>query len=145
MLLIAALFLVQSATAVLIDFENCLTGSVQNEPLNLQLVPKFFDAVFNTSAPSHNLNITVYYNVTGSVDLSTHLPSPDNSSYWNSNLTEEGKLTNVIIGPSATELFAKYDVVTYTPWSEKFFFCDEPGSLSAGAACPVSPVFKSNV
>ncbi|KAF4637043.1 hypothetical protein G7Y89_g1045 [Cudoniella acicularis] len=139
------------ATAVFIDFENCLSQSVQNEGplLQLQFVPYFVDAVFNTTDPSHNLQLTVYGNVTGSGPEPTSrrvLPPWNDTLYWNSNQTDLGGKFENIPDPTAdfpkfTTLFNKVDVLTYEPYNNTVNFCDQ----LVNTPCPLSPNFSLNL
>jgi hypothetical protein len=148
-LLIASLWIIP-ASAVLVRFQNCLSESVQNnQPLQLQLVPLFMNAVFNTTDPSHNLNITVWTNVTGStVDSTRYLLPPANDSYWdpgNNDTSVGGKIADNPF-PNAPEQFLttlsnKVNVLTYNPYVDAVDFCH---SL-VNASCPVGPNFKANV
>lgn len=87
-------FFVAPSDAVFINFDNCLTDSIINsKPLQLQFIPFYVDAVFNTSAPSHNLNITFYGNVSGQATEGPY-PSPADSSWADPNVTF-GKIVDV--------------------------------------------------
>ena len=150
-LLVASLWIIP-ASAVFVDFQNCLSESAQHDtPLQLQLVPLVMNAVFNTTDPSHNLNITVWTNVSGSMVGSTQyiLPAP-NSSYWEekNDTTVGGKIEdNPNAGNSGkqllTTLFSKVGVLTYTPYNPKVGqdFCDQVNN----ATCPFGPNFHSNL
>jgi len=150
-LLIASVWIVP-ASAVFVEFQNCLSESVQNnQALQLQLVPLVMNAVFNTTDPSHNLNITVWTNVTGSTVDSTQFVLPAaNSSYWdpgNNDTTKGGKIAdNPFPGAEKqflTTLFSKVNVLTYAPYNPRDGedFCN---SL-VNASCPVGPNFKANL
>ncbi|KAN0122626.1 Transient receptor potential (TRP) ion channel domain containing protein [Hyaloscypha variabilis] len=149
-LLMASLWIIP-ASAVLVDFQNCLSEDVQNNtPLQLQLVPLVMNAVFNTTDPMHNLNITVWTNVTGStVELPRLLLPPANDSYWTTpNDTEYGgKIENdpfpSVASPVLTTLFNKVSVLTYTPVNPHtgVGFCDQ----LVNGSCPLSPNFKDNL
>jgi len=144
LLLVASLWVVPTC-AVFIDFSNCLTQAVQNNrPLQLQLVPKFVDAQFNTSGSAHKLSVTVWGNVTGSLPLA-NLPPSNDTDYWNSNTTDtnNGKIVDVPFPDSAnkfTTLFNKVNVLTYMPWSHSVDFC----SSLVNATCPLVPSFSAN-
>lgn len=144
-ILLMALFAVP-ASAVLIEFDNCLSEDVQqNAPLQLQFVPLFVDAKFNTTDPSHELQVTVWGNVTGSGTTHRFLLPPPNDPYWRSNETnEEGKIQD-LPEPTAnslllTTLSNKVNVLTYEPWAHSFDFCN---SL-INASCPLGPSFFAN-
>ncbi|KAG9238349.1 hypothetical protein BJ875DRAFT_437573 [Amylocarpus encephaloides] len=146
LVLIASLW-IMPASAVEIPFDNCLTDSIQNNmPLQLQLVPLFVDAVFNTTDPSHPLTVQVWVNVTGSgpavkiVDL----PAWNDTGYWESNRTNfGGKILDIPEPGEAnkiTTLFEKVDVLSYEPWHNSRSFC---GSLVNGS-CPLAPRHTGN-
>ena len=146
MVLAASLWIVP-ASAVFIKFQNCLSESAQNEPLQLQLVPQFVNAVFNTTDPSHNLRVTVYANVSGSTVAPPWLVSPpgNDTAYWGSNQTDMGGkiLDNPYpdsIDPHLTTLFNKVNVLTYSPYNHATDFCNE---LENGT-CPLGPVFNKS-
>jgi len=146
LMLIASLWIVP-ASAVYIDFQNCLSdGTKQNVPLQLQFVPKFVNAVFNTTDPNHNLRVTVWGNVTGStVGKDRIVLPPANDSYWNSTGTEYGgKILATPFpndaDPKNTTLSNKVTVLTYEPWNEFVDFCGEV----VNGTCPLGPVFNVN-
>lgn len=126
--------------AVLINFENCLPQSIlqaQGSEFRLQWIPLFVSAVFNSSAPTHNLNVTVYGNVTGQTNVG-QLP-PSNSSQWSNTSESTGKLPDL---DPTTNLFstleASFNVLTYTPYSAPpSRFCNS----TFNTQCPVPPVF----
>jgi hypothetical protein len=150
--LLIASFWIIPASAVFVEFQNCLSEGVQNNlPPQLQLVPLVVNAVFNTTDPSHNLNLTVWTNVTGSTVAMPRLLLPAaNSSYWdpgNNDTTNGGKIADNPF-PNAEEqflttLFSKVNVLTYSPYNPKDGedFCH---SL-VNATCPVGPNFKANL
>lgn len=146
LVLIASLWIIPTS-AVFIDFQNCLSESYQNDvPLALQFDPLYLNAVFNTTDSSHNLNITVYGNVTGSGPENLVLLPPSNdTSYWNSSQTNlGGKIENIPDPPPGvnkyTTLFNKVNVLTYEPWSDTVNFCDQ----LINASCPLAPSFNAN-
>lgn len=141
--LIVLLVSSQLVSAILLDFKNCLDQSIQSGTA-LQFVPLFFDASYDSVSVEHGLNITVYGNVTGS---RTGLPLPPSSDpVWaNPNVTM-GKIPDT--DPSwqsaggellATTLFARTDVLTYTPWSQNYRFCNQ---TVHGTTCPLGPIFQ---
>lgn len=145
LVLVASLWVIP-ATAVFIDFQNCLSESYQNDlPLQLQFDPLYLDAVFNTTDPSHNLHITVWGNVTGSgpEDL-VYLPPANDTGYWNSNQTNLGGKIQDNPDPQGanklTALFNKVNVLTYEPWSQDVDFCNQ----LINATCPLGPSFTAN-
>ncbi|KAH8723750.1 hypothetical protein GQ44DRAFT_298189 [Phaeosphaeriaceae sp. PMI808] len=132
------------ASAVFVNFENCLEPKVLNDSKRspyLQFTPKFVWASFNTSDPSHNLNITVYGNVSGQADYGD-LPSRDNVSHWNNPKAPFGKIVNIDSSHNFyTALHASFNVLTYTAASlpaEKF--CN----TTLNTTCPIAPAFNAN-
>lgn len=146
LILVASLWVVPTS-AVFIDFQNCLSDSYQkNTPLQLQFVPKFLDAVFNTTNPDHNLNVTVWGNVTGSgPDHLVILPPASDTDYWQSNQTNlGGKILDLpepdSAQPKLTTLFTKASVLSYEPYSNSTAFCTQ----LTNSVCPLAPVFNVN-
>jgi hypothetical protein len=141
------LFLAIPTSAVFIEFQNCLSDAVQtNSPLQLQFVPMYVDAKFNTTGPSNNLQVTVWGNVTGSgPEQFVILPAPNDTGYWDSNQTNlGGKILDEpdpnAAAPKLTTLLNKVDVLTYEPWSDSVDFC----SQLINASCPLAPSFYAN-
>lgn len=149
-LLITYLWVIPTSAA-LIEFQNCLSESVQATTSQLQLVPLVMNAVFNTTDPNHNLNVTVWTNVTGSeVGNLTYTLPPANSSYWdpgNNDTTVGGKIENEpapnVPKPVLTTLFSKVGVLTYTPYNPRLgdAFC----TVLVNGTCPLGPNFKDNL
>lgn len=135
--------MVTPASAVFISYQNCLPQTTQNGQ-SLQVVPLFVDAVFDTKHPSHNLNITVWGNVTGSLPQ-VELPLGSNTSYWNNPNFTDGKIVDVpspdSANPLRTTFFRKVNILTYQPYqAPSADFCE---SL-INATCPLGPVFAEN-
>ncbi|GAB7350179.1 hypothetical protein MBLNU459_g0842t1 [Dothideomycetes sp. NU459] len=127
--------------AVFINFDNCLTESIINsKPLQLQFVPLFVDAVFNTSAPSHNLNITFYGNVTGQATQGTYPPPSDPS--WSDSNDTFGKIVDVSpTNNRYSTLFQRFQVLTYDAYSAPAIrFCES----TVDGQCPLGPSFYAN-
>lgn len=148
LLVIISLWIVP-ASAAFIEFDNCLSESVQKDtPKQLQFTPYFVNAVFNTTDPSHTLQITVWGNVSGSGPTTkVVLPAWNNTEYWNSNQTAQGgKIVDIpdptLTNPKLTTLFNKVDVLTYEPYSNAVDFCQQ---LGKNFSCPLSPVFSGNL
>ncbi|KAH7364215.1 integral membrane protein-like protein [Rhexocercosporidium sp. MPI-PUGE-AT-0058] len=146
--LIASLCIVP-ASAVLIDFQNCLSDAAKNnQPLQLQFVPLFVDAIFNTTDPKQQLAVTVWGNITGSTvgDAPRLVVPPGNDTdYWNGNSTfNGGKIVDSpypdAAVPKLTTLSNKVNILTYEPWSEDVDFCN----LLINASCPLGPRFFVN-
>ena len=131
--------IVRPANAAFINFDNCLNENILNSrnPQQLQFVPLFFDARFDTGDPSHNLNITIYGNVTGQAFKGDY-PPPDSPS-WANKTDPFGKIMDSTV--NFTTLFTTYDVLTYTPYSaQPTEFCN----LTVGGTCPLGPLFSAN-
>jgi hypothetical protein len=133
-------------SAVFVKFENCLSEGVQtNSPLQLQFVPMFMDAKFNTTNPENALQVTVWGNVTGSgTDQLVVLP-PLNDPYWDSNQANlGGKIQDepdpTAASPKLTTLTNKVNVLTYEPWSQAVDFCAQLINVT----CPLAPRFFAN-
>lgn len=135
------------AAAVMVEFQNCLSQATQRtQPLELQFVPLFVDAVFNTTDPDHQLQVTVWGNITGSTVGAVPrllLPAANDTDYWNSNSTTNGgKIVDIpfpeAASPKLTTLSNKVNVLTYQPWNQDLDFC---ASLINGS-CPLGPRFN---
>ena len=132
--------LVSLSSAAALNFHNCLGPNVINSsPKTLQFIPLYLNATFNPTAPSHNINITVYGNVAGQA-TSQKLPPPGDPSWDNPNSTL-GKIPDVGPGPNAnyTTFTAEFNVLDYTPYSPPATrFCN----TSSLRECPIAPYFK---
>lgn len=135
-------FLFTSSTgAAYVEFRNCLDNSVIiSNPRILQFDPLNVSAVFNTTSDRHNLNITVYGNVTGKATAQPY-PPPDDPA-WNDPNVTFGKIPDVSEANNKyTTLFSRYNFLSYTPWSaDPSRFCD---SIVQGH-CPLGPAFYVN-
>lgn len=134
--------LLSTASAVFIRFENCLDPSIiHSSPKYLQFTPHFLNARFNTSTAAHNLNITIYGNVSGQATEGT-LPAWDNETYWNNPNETFGKIVDLSSSNNKySTLFSKAQVVTYTPWAANpARFCE----ATVNTTCPISPVFDQS-
>lgn len=130
-------WLATPAAGVFINFQNCLPVSTQNNlPRALQFVPLFLNASFDTKDTNHNLQMTVWGNVTGAYTTQT-LPPPDSPDWTSPNVTL-GKIEEAIV--FRTSLSKKVNVLTYQAWREVDGFCDE---LTNGS-CPLAPTFTGN-
>lgn len=137
---------IRPASAVFVEFQNCLDESYKNNGQQLQLVPMFVSAVFNTTDPNHNLKVTVYTNVTGSTTgkIQYVLPPANDTNYWNSNDTTSGG--KIISNPfpdtvaKITTLDNKVSVLSYTPYNSEEAFCDN----LVNGTCPLGPTFSAN-
>jgi hypothetical protein len=129
------------ANAVYLNFDNCLekTYRLATGPQRLQFVPQYFWAEFNTSAPSHHLNVTVYGNVTGQLTQGFYPPSSDPS--WSDSNNKFGKIyDNSTASNKLTTLFADFKTITYSAWeSGPLQLCNY--TLGSKSHCPIGPVF----
>ncbi|KAF2002034.1 hypothetical protein P154DRAFT_401763, partial [Amniculicola lignicola CBS 123094] len=135
--------LLPAASAVYINFDNCLDQGYKNapDPVRLQFVPLHVNAKFNTSAPSHNLNVTIFGNVKGQ-SISGDYPLP-NSTRWQDPKDNFGKIIDY--DPNTvkyTTLFENFKVLTYTAYEPKqgSIFCQS----TVNTACPMGPRFDVN-
>ena len=142
--LLTVLVLVSQASAAYINFENCLDPNIVNSnPKELQFVPLFVWATFNTSSASHNLNVTVYGNVAG-IATQQEYPKWNDSQWLNPNDTV-GKIPDVA-GPADDQKYTTFQtsfhVLDYTPYNpDATRFCNS----SALSPCPLTPVFNVTV
>ena len=126
------------AEAAFVNFENCLSPNIiEANPQPLQWVPLYVSAVFNLSDPSHNLNVTVYGNVTGKTTVQ-QLPPP-NSTDWRNSSDTLGKIPD--LDPTNNKystLRAAINVLSYTPYrAAPSRFCNS----TLNTDCPIAPVF----
>ncbi|KAF5866730.1 hypothetical protein ETB97_009887 [Aspergillus alliaceus] len=134
------LVLLSPTYAALVNFDNCLPApTIASNPQKLQFVPLDVSVVFDLKNPLHNLNITVYGNVSGTADQSSSYPSPDDPQWTNPNETV-GKIVDLnTANNKLTTLVTSVDVVSFSPYSGPTSFCD-----SVRGGCPIGPVFNAN-
>lgn len=144
--LVCLSLLSQPAAAVLLNkFDNCLEESIKDSnPRELQWIPLYVGATFDTKDKSHNLRITVWGNVTGAYNptMSPALP-PWNSDDWNNPNITNGKIVANPFPDGAnllTTLHSKINVVTYEPYRADFDFCKD---ALTNSSCPLGPVFNN--
>nr|POE68831.1 putative membrane protein [Quercus suber] len=124
-------------SAVFINFDNCLPEStIQSDPLRLQFTPLYFDAKFDTANPSHNLDITIYGNVSGQQVTGTY-PSPDDPQ-WDDPSVTFGKIANTT--GNITTLLTNFKVLNYETWDAADVFCN----TLVNGTCPLGPYFTQN-
>jgi hypothetical protein len=144
-LLCLSLLLRPAAGVLLNKFDNCLEESIKDSnPRELQWVPLYVGATFDTTNKSHNLRVTVWGNVTGAYNptASPALP-PWNSDDWSNPNVTNGKIVANPFPESAaklTTLHSKINVVTYEPYKADFDFCKD---ALTNASCPLGPVFNT--
>ena len=128
-----------SRGAFISTFDNCLSPNTINSDL-LQFTPQWVWASFNTSSPSHGLNVTVYGNVSG-IATQQRLPAWNDPQWNNPNLTV-GKIVDVSKSTNlASTLEAQFNVLDYTPYdAPPARFCN----TTVQTRCPIGPVFKPN-
>ncbi len=141
-LLLVTFLLIRPSTAVFVTFSNCLSPDIinSNSPQQLQFVPLYVWATFNSSAASHNINVTAYGNVAG---IATQQPYPahDDPQWRNPNATV-GKIPDVA-GPANDQKYTtfttQFNVLDYTPYDPPAVrFCNS----SSLTQCPLTPVFN---
>ena len=125
--------------AAFIGFQNCLSPNIVNSDL-LQFTPLFVWASFNSSS-SHNLNLTVYGNVSGQATQGK-LPPSDDPLWGNPNFTL-GKIEDVSKDTNlATTLSGAFDVLDYTPYEiPDQRFCN----TTVKVPCPIGPIFNQSL
>ncbi|KAF2274388.1 uncharacterized protein EI97DRAFT_381575 [Westerdykella ornata] len=142
LLVISFTALVPLAQAVFVDFSNCLDPNYRdsNNPKRLQFTPLHVWASFNTTAPSHHLNITVWGNVSGQAVQGSY-PPPDDSS-WSDVNSNFGKIVNLDKDNNKlSTLFSNYKVLTYTAHN------DPPREFCPSVVnqqCPLGPAFNAS-
>ncbi|PHH70419.1 hypothetical protein CDD82_7152 [Ophiocordyceps australis] len=129
------------AAAVRVNVTNCLPDWYQSSsPPYLQWQPLYADAAFDTVQDSHNLRLTVWGNVTGSMER-VQLPPPSDD-YWRNPKETKGKIVDTADADAddkrATTLFQRVRVLTYEPWHYRESFCS---SGVKNGTCPLGPVF----
>ncbi|KAF2996264.1 hypothetical protein E8E13_004492 [Curvularia kusanoi] len=141
--LILASFLPR-ANAVFINFESCGPNLLLDNTIPyLRFTPMYVWAAFDTHNPTHNLNVTVYGNVSGQSNTGA-LPPPDDISWKTPNETRIGKIVDSE-GPTYTTLFSDLKTLTYSSWTpEGVRFCGTTLNQTAASSCPVGPAFKAN-
>lgn len=138
---------IQPASAVSVQFENCMPDDYVNnkDPVLLQWIPLHVEASFDTTTgDNRNLIVTMYGNVTGTRS-SSPLPAWNSPDWSNPNDTD-GKILRepdtTAAQPKLTTLHSKIEVLTYEPWNNDTDFCAQ--SLTNGV-CPLGPVFNTSV
>lgn len=140
--------LVRPSSAAYLNFENCLDENIRNsDPLRLQFTPYFVRAYFDLVNPSHNLNITVFGNVSGQ-SVEGDYPPPEDPS-WNDTNQRFGKITNT--GASREKLSTllwESNLLTYSAYDAPAQrFCGALANSTddyEGWECPLGPAFFAN-
>ncbi|KAL8665620.1 MAG: hypothetical protein Q9202_002124 [Teloschistes flavicans] len=103
----------------------------------LQFVPHSVWASFNSTAPRHTLNITVYGNISG---IATNQTRPAwNDSQWQNDNKTLGKIVDEDQANAHwSTFFARFNVLDYTPYNaDPSRFCNN----TIHQQCPLSPAF----
>ncbi|KAI4242523.1 MAG: hypothetical protein LQ352_007215 [Teloschistes flavicans] len=139
--ILSLLALIRLSSAVYINFENCISPDIKNtisEPQTLlQFIPYHVWASFNSTAPSHTLNITVYGNISG---IATNQTRPAwNDSQWQNDNKTLGKIVDEDQANAHwSTFFARFNVLDYTPYNaDPSRFCNN----TIHQQCPLSPAF----
>ncbi len=141
MLLLVIFTITRPSTAAFVTFSNCMSPDIINSnPPQLQFVPLYVWATFNSSAASHNINVTAYGNVAG---IATQQPYPaQNDSQWRNPNDTVGKIPDVA-GPASHPLYTtfktEFKVLDYTPYDPPAVRLCNSSSLTQ---CPLTPVFN---
>lgn len=124
------LIIVNPSSAALINVENCQSLDTINDSTMLQFIPMFANAVFNATTTSHNLNVTVYGNITG------RLSNNKNSSQSDGMIPDRGIDPHLgTENPKATTLLTSMRVLDYPVYiAPSARFCN-----STNSACPLGP------
>ncbi|PWY77061.1 integral membrane protein [Aspergillus heteromorphus CBS 117.55] len=140
MLLVLLISWIPSTSAVLLDFDNCLSAAVvASNPRQLQFVPLDVSVIFNMQNSLYPLNITVYGNVSGTANGET-APAPNDPSWSNPNDTV-GKIVDLDVSNDKWATLLSYvNVLSFLPYHDASRFCD---SVTQGS-CPLGPVFYAN-
>ncbi|KAL9040532.1 MAG: hypothetical protein Q9180_001850 [Flavoplaca navasiana] len=136
------LVIIPTSAAVYVDFENCLDPTIVSSAFEkqglLQFIPHHVWASFNTSAPSHTLNVTVYGNISG---IATNEPYPDwDDPQWLDDNKTLGKILDQDKSNNKySTLFARFNVLDYTPYNAGASrFCNN----TINQPCPLIPAFN---
>lgn len=130
------------ACAVFVNFDNCLSTNIRESksPMLLQFVPLHVWATFDRTNSTHDLNVTVYGNVSG-IATNQPYPAPDDPQWSNPNDTV-GKIVD--LSPSNdkyTTFFSRFNVLSYTPYNAPATrFCEHV----LNTECPIAPIFNAN-
>ena len=138
-LLLLLPLLATSVEAAFINFTNCLNPDIldSQDPQQLQFVPMFFNAHFDETHQNHNLNITIYGNVTGQAGSGTY--PPPNSPSWTNKSDPFGKIVDYTV--NYTTLFTSFNVLTYVAYgAPASIFCNS----TINGSCPMGPLFNAN-
>lgn len=128
------LIIVNPSSAALIQVENCLSPDIINHNANLQFIPMIANAVFNAITTSHNLNVTVYGNITGGLNNNQNFPL--NDKHWSDNNQTDGKIPDVGKDKILTTLRATMNVLDHPLYDAlPARFCNS----TVNKHCPLGP------
>ncbi|RDI77087.1 hypothetical protein Vi05172_g12944 [Venturia inaequalis] len=138
LLLLLSIVTIPPVNAAFINFDNCLNPNILNSsPKQLQFVPLFVNALFNTTDKKHNLNITVYGNVTGQAQDGTYPPRTD--PIFNNDT--KGLFSIADAPDNFTTLFTNIDVLSYEAYNAApARFCN----TTLKRDCPWIPLWDAN-
>jgi hypothetical protein len=145
LVLLALTSFLPRAGAVFVNFDNCLEKvflrDADRSPY-LQFTPKYVWAAFDTVNASHNLNITVYGDVSGQATIGPY-PDKDNTTVWDNDQNQFGKIVDLEPNNNKyTTLFTNFRVLTYSAGSvPEQRFCN---TTINGTTCPIKPAFFAN-
>lgn len=140
LLILAIASLLPLASAVFVNFEDCLTrvylADGKQTPY-LRFTPMYVWADFS---PENRLNITMYGNVSGQAQIGTYPPPSDDN--WKDPNKTFGKIINLDKSANKyTTLFWNNKVLSYSAYTA-------PGSQFCNSvlntSCPVAPAFEGN-
>ncbi|KAL8768066.1 MAG: hypothetical protein Q9209_005609 [Squamulea sp. 1 TL-2023] len=110
----------------------------QNQSL-LQFTPYHVWVSFNTSGPSHTLNITVYGNISGIATNESGYAWNDTQSWHDNNKTKGKILDKDESNNHYSTFFARFNVLNYTPYTaDASRFCNN----TVNQQCPLIPAFN---
>lgn len=138
--------LIPRTDAVFINFESCSSKLILDGGIPyLQFTPMYVWAAFDTHQPTHNLNVTVYGNVSGQ-SVGGTLPPPGNASWDDPKGALIGKIIN--LDPTSnlyTTLFSNFKTLTYSSWTPIGVpLCWHTLNQTAASYCPIGPAFEAN-
>ncbi|KAI4216524.1 MAG: hypothetical protein LQ351_001013 [Letrouitia transgressa] len=139
------LALVRPSASVSVDFENCLSPNIVNSKLTpkpLQFIPQYAWSKFDTGAPSHNLNVTVYGDIDG-LATNTSRPTDDDERWQQPNVTLGKIVDEDQANDHRSTFFARFNVLDYTPYdAPASAFCENV--IPGHQPCPLIPIRAFN-
>lgn len=130
------LIIINPSSAAIINLKNCLSPDIINHNATLQFIPIVLNAVFNSTTSSHNLNVTVYGNVTGG--LSNNQSFLQDDTHWSDTNETDGKIPDLGSAGIHTTLKAAFNVLDYNLYIARLTeFCNS----TVNGHCPLAPSF----